>query len=152
NYLAQIGPLYERFGDLFGDPRVARQPLVVPRARFRCLEDNTRALLHKLGLSAAEAEGPRAEVLRRAGERSQGLREHPDPAAMQARMLGDISLKMDELEAMDPSLRDPVRRARETIERTVARLVERYGKALLERDQVTTERVDRLRGFLFPDE
>ena len=58
NYFAQLGPLYELFG--------VAQPLVLPRARFRCLEDNTRSWLAKLGLSPAEAEVPRAELVKHA--------------------------------------------------------------------------------------
>ena len=141
NYFAQLGPLYELFG--------VAQPLVLPRARFRCLEDNTRSWLAKLGLSPAEAEVPRAELLRRLAARApQGL---PDPAALRERMLADITTRLGELEALDSALRDPVRRARESIERTVGRLTDRYAKALLERDHVTTERVDRVQGFLLPD-
>lgn len=141
NYFAQLAPLYELLG--------VAQPLVLPRARFRCLEDNTRSWLAKLGLSPAEAEVPRAELLRRLAARApQGL---PDPAALRERMLADITTRLGELEALDSALRDPVRRARESIERTVGRLTDRYTKALLERDHVTTERVDRVQGFLLPD-
>lgn len=141
NYFSQLAPLYERFG--------VAQPLVMPRARFRCLEDNTRSWLAKLGLSPAEAETPRAELLRRLAARTP--QERPVPAALRERMLADISARLGELEALDSALRDPVRRARETIERTVGRLIDRYTQALLERDHVTTERLDRVQGFLFPD-
>lgn len=141
NYFAQLAPLYELFG--------VAQPLVMPRARFRCLEDNTRSWLAKLGLSPAEAETPRAELLRRLAARTP--QERPDPAALRERMLADISTHLGELEALDSALRDPVRRARESIERTVSRLTDRYAQALLERDHVTTERVDRVQGFLLPD-
>lgn len=141
NYFAQLAPLYELFG--------VAPPLVMPRARFRCLEDNTRSWLAKLGLSAAEAETPRAELLRRLAARAP--QERPAPAVLRERMLADLSPHLHELEALDSALRDPVRRARESIERTVSRLTDRYAQALLERDHVTSERVDRVQGFLFPD-
>jgi uncharacterized protein YllA (UPF0747 family) len=141
NYFSQLAPLYELLG--------VAQPLVLPRARFRCLEDNTRSWLAKLGLTPAEAETPRAELLRRLAARTP--QERPAAAALRERMLADITARLGELEALDSALRDPVRRARESIERTVGRLTERYAQALLERDHVTTERVDRVQGFLFPD-
>lgn len=141
NYFSQLAPLYELFG--------VAQPLVMPRARFRCLEDNTRSWLAKLGLAPAEAETPRAELLRRLAARTP--QERPAPAALRERMLADLSLHLGELEALDSALREPVRRARESIERTISRLTDRYAQALLERDHVTTERLDRVQGFLFPD-
>lgn len=143
NYLAQVGPLYPIFG--------ATQPLVVPRARFRLLEDNTRALLGKLGLHAADADHPRAWLLERATRAAGGPTQRESAEALGAGMLGALLPYLSQLEATDPSLREPVRKAHETFERTIGKLTERYGKALLERDRVLTERVDRLRGFLSPE-
>ena len=48
------------------------------------------------------------------------------------------------------ALRDPVRRARDSIGRTISHLTERYAQSLTERDHVTRERVDRLQAFLYP--
>jgi uncharacterized protein YllA (UPF0747 family) len=140
SYCAQLAPLYE----LFAVP----QPLTMPRARFRALEDNTRSWLAKLGLQAAEVEAPRAEVLRHLAARQQD--DRPTPEFLRDRMLSELGVRLSELESLDAALRDPVRRARETIERTISRLTERYGQALLERDHVTTERLDRVQAFLFP--
>jgi bacillithiol biosynthesis cysteine-adding enzyme BshC len=141
SYCAQLMPLYA----LFGVP----QPLAIPRARFRCTEDNTRSWLAKLGLQPADVEAPRAEVLRRLAARSES--DRPAPEFLRDRMLSELGVRLSELESLDAALRDPVRRARETIERTIARLTERYAQALLERDHVTTERLDRVQAFLFPD-
>lgn len=141
NYLAQLPPLYAHL-DL-------PPPLFAPRARFRCTEDNTRALLAKLGLCAADAERPRDELRRRCGAEAG---EHPAPDALREELLFDVSARLARLGAFDPSLREPAQQAQQSIERTLQKLVERYGRALLERDRVTTERVDRLRSFLFPDE
>jgi hypothetical protein len=119
------------------------------RARFRCLEDNTRSWLAKLALQPADVEAPRAEVLRRLA--AQKPQDRPAPEALRERMLGALDGQLSELETLDASLRDPVRRARETIERTLSRLIERYAQALAERDHVAAERVDRLQAFLFPE-
>lgn len=141
NYFAQLAPVYERLG--------VTASLFLPRARRRCLEDNTRSWLAKLGLRPPEVEVPRTELLRRLATRSP--QERPAPESLRERMLADITLRLDELEQLETALRDPVRRARETIDRTVTRLTERYAQALLERDHVTAERIDRVQGFLFPE-
>lgn len=141
NYFAQLAPVYARLG--------VAPSLFLPRARLRCLEDNTRSWLAKLGLRAPEVEVPRTELLRRLATRSP--QERPAAESLRERMLADITLRLAELEQLETALRDPVRRARETIDRTVTRLTERYAQALLERDHVTAERVDRVQGFLFPE-
>lgn len=142
NYLAQLQPLYAFFD--------VPQPLALPRARFRLLEDNTRALLAKLGLQAADAERPRAELLRRVA--TAGDLQRPGTAPLRAWLLDEQGRRLEELAALDPGLREPVRRARESIERTIARLVERHEQLRLEQDRVAAERLDRLRAFLFPEE
>ncbi len=49
SYFAQLGPLYARFG--------LAPPLVVPRARFLCVDARSRRLLGQLGLSSARRAG-----------------------------------------------------------------------------------------------
>ena len=55
NYFAQLAPLYDHFG--------VAPPLVVPRARFRCLDPRTRRLLAELGLRADDVARPRPSSL-----------------------------------------------------------------------------------------
>jgi bacillithiol biosynthesis cysteine-adding enzyme BshC len=138
NYFAQLGPLYE----LEGVP----MPLIVPRARFRLLEDNTRALLGKLGLRAAAAEAPRAEVLRRVAPVPP-----PETVGVGDRLLAAVEPHLEEIAALDPSLRDPVAKARASLEGLSIRLESQWARVLVRRDRVSAERVDRLQGFLFPD-
>ncbi|HEY3352901.1 MAG TPA: bacillithiol biosynthesis cysteine-adding enzyme BshC [Polyangia bacterium] len=141
NYLAQLAPLYE----LLQVP----QPLAVPRARFRLLEDHTRALLAKLGLAApADAERPRDELLRRTADA--GGADPQAAAAVAGRARAALDAHLGELERLDPSLRDPVAKTRVALERRLARLVTQYGRALAERDRVAAGRVDRLQGSLCP--
>lgn len=141
NYLVQLPPLYALLG--------VTPPLVMPRARFRCIEDNTRTLLQKLELSPADAEQPRAELLRRAAARTQG--NFPTPDAIRARLLEEPSRCLSELDSLDATLRDPVNRTRTSLENNVDKFLERYRKTLSERDHVTTDRIDRLQQLLFPD-
>lgn len=141
NYLVQLPPLYALLG--------VQPSLVVPRARFRCIEDNTRSLLQKLELSPADAELPRTELLRRAAERTQG--DFPSPETLRARLLDEATRCLHDLESLDATLRDPVGRTRSSLENNVDKFLERYRKTLSERDHVTTDRIDRLQQLLFPD-
>ena len=141
NYLVQLPPLYRLL-------EVA-PPLVVPRARFRCVEDNTRALLTKLGLVAKDAELSRAELLCRIAAQTQI--DHPTAESLRARLLDEPVRCLSELDGLEPTLRDAVRRTRVSIEQNVDKFLERYRKILIERDSVATERVARLQGFLCPD-
>ena len=59
NYWAQLAPIYDELGRSLP----LQQPLLVPRARFRCLEESSRTLLAKLHLQAADVERPREAAL-----------------------------------------------------------------------------------------
>lgn len=144
NYLAQIGPLY----GLLNVP----QPLVMPRARFRCVDERTRSLLAKLGpslpLAAADVEVPRQELLFRIAE--QTAKDLPSPDALRAGLSGAFHERLEEVRALDVCLDDAIERTRKSVDRNIERLVQRYSRMRGERDQVAAERVDRLQRFLFP--
>src|SRR5260370_22769236 len=55
NYFAQLEPLYADFK--------LPVPMIVPRARFRCLDTRIRALLTKLRLTPAQIDQPRDQLL-----------------------------------------------------------------------------------------
>lgn len=144
-YFAQLGPLYEAF-DL-------PMPLVVPRARFRVLDDRARNLLDKLGLSTDDVTRPRDELLTRlATSSSSGALEAPD--AVEARLL---EAALPSLEAfgevagsLDPSLVKAAANAQGAVRDAIGRLVNKYGRVLARRDEVAVERVDRLLSLLSP--
>lgn len=149
NYFAQLGPLYDFF-DLV-------PPLVVPRARFRCLDARTRSLLSRLGLTPRDAERPREELLQTlaAAALPEGL---PAPERLATRLLEDFSRELEAFSAglsahappLDPKLDDAVRRTRGTAERAVERLIARYRRALGARAELAGERIERLTEFLCP--
>ncbi|HEX2571936.1 MAG TPA: bacillithiol biosynthesis cysteine-adding enzyme BshC [Polyangia bacterium] len=149
NYFAQLGPLYDFF-DLV-------PPLVVPRARFRCIDARTRSLLGRFGLTPRDAERPREELVQSlaAAALPAGL---PAPDPLSARLLADFSRELEAFSSglsaltppLDPKLADAVRRTRGTAERAVERLVARYRRALGARTDLAGERIERLTGFLFP--
>lgn len=145
SYFGQIAPLYPRFG--------LPPPLMVPRARFRILDDRARALLSELGLSPAEVELGRDGVL--ALLESRAPSPHPPAEALAESLTAPLHARLAALEpdlrALDPNLLDPARKTRDTVDAAVARFVERYRRALVEGDRVRSDRVDRLGRFLWPD-
>ncbi|MCP3100305.1 bacillithiol biosynthesis cysteine-adding enzyme BshC [Myxococcus sp. K15C18031901] len=146
SYFAQLAPLYAH--------AKRPMPLVVPRARFRILDDRARRLLHKLGLTPDEAGGEREALLTRLSTRDAAQTYEP-AASVEARLFGAFAAVLDPLGEpmlkLDPLLLDALKRTRGTVRAAVSRLAARYGRALALRDQVTTERLDRLRALLVPD-
>jgi uncharacterized protein YllA (UPF0747 family) len=144
NYFAQLPPVYELFE--------VSMPLLVPRARFRCIEPRTKSLLDKLALSPADAERPRDELRRALGARTAA--DYPPPDVVKDRLMDDFSRQLDgieaSVEALDRGLRKSIVRTRATVGRAISRFSERYGRALLERDRISTDRVDRLLSLLCP--
>jgi len=147
SYFAQLGPLYDHF-------RLA-MPIVVPRARFRCLDAHTRRRLGELGLGADDVTLPRAELLARlpAGPSP----ENPSAAALAARVAAHIAPAVDDIAAtvaaLDPRDRNLERAAARTrahVARALERLTERYARKLAERDGVALRRLARVQDALAP--
>src|SRR5262249_16841110 len=141
NYYAQVGALYPLFG--------LEPPIIAPRARLRVIEPATRRLLGQLGLSPADAELPREELVRRLAA---AQTEFPKPDDLRGRLLDSLLRALDDMDAMslDPSLHDPIKRTRETIEHAAQRLLDRYARALTSRDEIAGARLDRLQTALAP--
>ncbi len=145
-YFAQLEPLYRHFG--------MTMPLAIPRARFRVLDPRTRANLEALSMTADEACGPRESALQALAQRNAvpGLET---PQAVQARLLGAVTGSLDALEgpwtAVDATLAKHLRMTRTTLTRSVGQLTARYARALAQRDDVTTARLDRVRQWLTPE-
>ncbi|HSP79147.1 MAG TPA: bacillithiol biosynthesis BshC, partial [Myxococcaceae bacterium] len=144
-YFAQLAPLYAHLG--------LPMPLLVPRARFRVIDDRARRLLHKLGLSADDASAPREELLARLSAQGPGEGFEP-PEAVEARLLGAFTSELARLQermtTLDPTLARALSRTEATVRTGVSRLVAKYGRARALRDQTLVERVDRLRASLVP--
>jgi bacillithiol biosynthesis cysteine-adding enzyme BshC len=147
SYFAQTGPLYDHF-------RVA-MPLIVPRARFRCLDLHTRRRLAKLGLDADDVARPQAELVARLPNTAS--EQFPTAAALTARVAAEIAPAVDEIAstatALDPSDRNLARAAERTrahVARALARLTGRYARKLAERDGVALGRLARVQNALAP--
>ena len=145
NYFAQVSALYEHFS--------LAPPLLVPRARFRCVDARTRRWLGQLGLAAADLSLPKDELRARltvalpAGVAS--------PENLRALVKSDIEPALDKLAASvvaaDAHLERPARRTRASVAFGLDRLITRYARTLLERDETTLRRMHRLELALVPE-
>ncbi|HZR10072.1 MAG TPA: bacillithiol biosynthesis cysteine-adding enzyme BshC [Myxococcales bacterium] len=135
-YLAQTAPLYPLFG--------VRPALAVPRARFRLLDARAASTLNALGLTPADVEAPREELLARL---SNGRASGEDLAG---RLLGPLTAQLAESGRKHPELARAARRTQVSIERAVSRYAARHAQLVANQDRTLAERVDRLQATLFP--
>jgi len=146
-YFAQLQPLYDHFG--------LTMPLVIPRARFRCLDPHTRRRLGELGCSADEVERMTGTVPGLSVARPPGV---PTPADLDDRIARQIAPIVDQIAAtvaaLDPRDRNLGRAAERTrahVARALERLTARFGRKLAERDGATAARLERVRLALGPE-
>lgn len=139
-YFAQVAPVYRAFD--------RTPPLVVPRARFRIVDHRTRALLARLGLTAADAERPEAELLARLGQTG------PAGGELARRLLEPFAASHDALaQALGdagPEIARALARTRGTVERAVGRLAGKLERARLYADTERVAAVRRLAAMLAP--
>ena len=140
SYFAELPPLYEHLG--------LPLPLVAPRARLRLLDAPTRSLLERLGLAAADVETSRDALLARVAIRPDGA---GTLAELEARLLGPLRRELDALAALGVhNLEGPIQKTRDACTEAVGRLASKVERALLERDQATLGRVERVQAALYP--
>ena len=145
NYFAQLSPLYAHFG--------LTPPLLVPRARFRCVDARTRRRLGQLGLKAADLSTPTDQLRARlVVQPPPGL---ASPADLRALLASQIAPAVETIsaavEAADTHLQRPARRVRASVPRGLQRLIDRYARTLVERDETTLRRIRRLELALNPE-
>ncbi len=142
-YFAQLAPVYDAFG--------LPMPLVVPRARFRVVEEKTRRLLARLHLASSDAARPQDELLAAAGAADA---EFPDSAEIAATLLppfvSALAAWQDRSAPRAPGLERAFEKTRATVEMAVSRLGQKVDKARLRRDEGLIEDVRRLQSFLAP--
>ena len=145
SYFAQLGPVYEHFG--------LPLPLVVPRARFRCVDARARRLLAELGITADDVGGPRGALLVRLGVAATPAGA-PTPEALRARVASEIAPAVDDIARVVSGAVPPLGRAaartRASVAHALARLSDRYARALGERDRVAVDRLARVEAALAP--
>jgi uncharacterized protein YllA (UPF0747 family) len=140
-YFAQLAPLYARFE--------LAMPLIAPRARLRVIDPTTRSLLRRTGLEAAGCEQARDAVLAKIAGRPD---DEPSAAELRQRLLAPLERELDALAARKlEGLETPIKKARDACAAAIGKLVEKAERAELARDQVASDRVDRLLTELYPN-
>lgn len=138
-YFAQLAPLYPAF-DL-------PMPLVMARARRRVIEGRTERLLSKLGLEADDALCPEDELL----SRCTCLDDRIDLRRVLLEPFEEALRTNEEaIRGAGPGLDSAIERTLGTVQVAVQRLEEKYGRAVLRRDEGRVEEVRKLRRLLCP--
>ena len=145
NYYAQLEPLYAHFG--------LTPPLLVPRARFRCVDARARRWLIQLGLKATDLSTPTDQLRARlVAPPPAGM---ASPAELRALLASQIVPAVETIaataEAAHTQLQRPARRTRAGVARGLTRLIDRYARTLVERDELTLRRIRRLELALSPE-
>jgi bacillithiol biosynthesis cysteine-adding enzyme BshC len=144
NYFAELGPLYQHFGVV--------PPLLVPRARFRCVDARTRRWLQQSGLVAADLAQPSRDI--RARLHPAVPAGSPDPQELRDRLARQILPAVEEIasaiSATGEPLRRPAQRTRDSVAHALERLIGRYARGLVERDETTLRRIEKLEMVLNP--
>jgi bacillithiol synthase len=145
NYFAQLPPLYAHVG--------LAPPLLVPRARFRCVDARTRRWLGQLGLKAADVATPPDELRARLPATIPAGASDPKElrALVEDRIAPAVERIASAVEVAGAHLQRPAKRARASVARGLGRLIDRYARTLVERDELTLRRIRRLELALFPD-
>ena len=145
NYFRQLYPLYEFFG--------LNRPALIQRASFLCLEPRVRKWLADLQLNPYDLDRPAQEVLSLVAERlfsDQQSPEHLESVVMTG-IHDSFAPMRKRFAAIDKTLLDSLDKTEEKIRRQVELLRDRHARALVNRDEITHKRIDRLRSLLFPD-
>jgi bacillithiol biosynthesis cysteine-adding enzyme BshC len=144
NYFAELGPLYQHFEVV--------PPLLVPRARFRCVDARTRRWLEQSGLVAADLAQPSRDI--RARLHPAVPAGSPDPQELRARVARQILPAVEEIasaiSATGEPLRRPAQRTRDSVAHALEQLIGRYARGLVERDETTLRRIEKLEMVLNP--
>lgn len=145
SYFAQLMPLYRLFD--------VTPPLIVPRARFTCLDARARRLLATLHLTPQDLTLPAHELRRRLPvTRPPGA---ADPEALKqtvaAALMPEVDALTQAIATAEPHLTRAAGRTRRSVEHVLRRLTDRYARELLERDTVTARQLQRLKDLLLPD-
>ncbi|MEQ1571545.1 MAG: bacillithiol biosynthesis BshC, partial [Myxococcota bacterium] len=129
-YFAQLPPVYAAFG--------LPMPAIVPRARFRWIDETTSRLLTQLGVGPDQRPEPYAPGA-------------VDPLALERALLDPFQATLAGFDPLDdPALAKAIDKTRGTVTEVVGRLVDRVRRTLAARDEVRVDRMARLEARLRP--
>jgi uncharacterized protein YicC (UPF0701 family) len=126
-------------------------PLVVPRARFRVVDEKTGQLLDRLGLAPADAERPEVELLGRLQGGVDAARAAADLETVLREPFEDALRSVaPRLEAAGQGLDAAIEKTNASVRGSVQKLAAKYEAALLHRDATRVDEMRRIKRMLDP--
>lgn len=142
-YFAQIEPLFAHLN--------LPNPRVLLRDRFTLIDDKHQQLLAEMHWTPQQIRGPQTELLAdlTAQQTQTGL-PHPEKILQHLELTKQLDALNQQIGHLDPSLHKAIVRTRDNIDEMLGKLVDKYAKTLAYRDQLTLEKLSRLRHFVLP--
>jgi len=137
-YFAQLAPLYAAYG--------LRQPLVVPRARLRLIDERAERALARLGLRPEDAARSEDDLLAATAPAHDDLERRLRAPFEQA-----LRALAPEIEHAGDGIDTAVEKTRASVAAAVGKLAAKVERARLHRDEQRVHDVHLLRSLLQPD-
>lgn len=144
-YFAQLAPLYAAYG--------LSMPIVVPRARFRILEDKTTRLLARLHLEPDDAQRAEDELLATADDVNS---TRLDRAELTHTLLAPFDTALGavrtHIEHLGPGLPVAIEKTHATVAMAISKLADKYEQARRHQNQALVDDVRRVKLLLYPND
>ena len=141
-YFAQLSPLYAAFD--------MPMPLIIPRARFRVIEDKTQRVLDRLKLVPDDALGNATTLAAAHAARTAAF----SPEQLERTLHASFDDALEAVLARTGALREQLRPAHEKTKSAVhaaaSKLTEKYRNALAHQNQAALRDIERVQLALYP--
>jgi bacillithiol biosynthesis cysteine-adding enzyme BshC len=142
-YFAQMAPLYAAFE--------LPMPLIVPRARFRVIEDKTQRVLDRLQLSADDATRDAAGLAAAHAARGAGFTPEQLEATLHARFDEALASALAQTGALRDQLKVAHDKTRAAVHHAASKLAEKYKSALAHQNDAVLRDIERVQSALQPN-
>jgi bacillithiol biosynthesis cysteine-adding enzyme BshC len=141
-YFAQLSPLYEAFG--------MAMPLIVPRARFRVIEDKILRVLQRLQVSADDALGDAAAIAAAHAAQSGAFAPEALEAQLRARFDEAIDAALQQTGPLQEQLKAARDKTKAAVHGAAAKLADKHRSALAHQNDAVLRDVARVQQALEP--
>ena len=142
-YLAQSGVLYDRL--------LGRSPVIMPRASFTLVDERTRRLLDRYGLSLTDCFTPAATLRDRIAEKLAPPEVQREIAATRIRIDRALEGLDSVVSGFDESLGTSLATSRRKVLFQVDKLGKKVEREALRRDEQAERNAERLTRWIYPD-
>jgi len=141
-YFAQLSPLYAAFD--------MAMPLVVPRARFRVIEEKTERVLKRLQLVADDSTRDAEALAATAATRTASFTPEQLEAMLHARFDDALEAAMTETGALREQLRSAHDKTKAAVHMAASKLAEKHRSALAHQSDGLLRDIERIKLALHP--